>query len=87
MGILKRIAFELMYSLRGFVRSVLVWLSYWVMFGSLLLFGLMTLADYDNAWTYLILFPVGFGLWNLAWFYDVVLLKLAPNNMTLTLVG
>lgn len=78
--------FHLMYLLRKVVRGLLLWCGGWFVIAGVVLFGLMSLADYPRAWEFLIFLPLGFIFCVLAWYYDILLLKIAPENVTLILM-
>ena len=78
--------FHLMYLSRKIVRGGLLCFGGWLVIAGGGLFGLMSLAEYPRAWEFLIFLPLGFIFCVLAWYYDILLLKIAPENVTLILM-
>ncbi|MFP3709735.1 hypothetical protein SB783_37610 [Paraburkholderia sp. SIMBA_009] len=83
MRVLMTVLFHILYTLRGLFRIVCRLLSGLFLFGFL---GTLVFGGGRVGWSpklTMLAFGVGFGA--LAWYYDVLLLKLAPENVNLVL--
>lgn len=85
MRAIKTVLFHLLYTFRGLVRLVCKLLSGLFLFG--FIFGLFAIANRDGmvgGTLSMLAFCVGFGA--LAFYYDVLLLKLKPEGIDLVLL-
>ncbi|MDF3933757.1 hypothetical protein [Pseudomonas citronellolis] len=85
MRVIKTVLFHLLYTFRGLVLLICKLLSGLFLFGFLFgLFGVFSREGMVGMTLTTLAFCVGFGA--LAFYYDVLLLKLKPEGIDLTLI-